>query len=548
MLRWVLKAGRRCVAALAVLLVACTASAVFSQPGAAISTGNRSVEIDRLLEQGYRLEHEARWGEALSHYEEALRKHPTHTSLLQRFEYVRVHYDLGRRLADRSFSEAVAKLPLDRAMALYDEVLLKIEGHYVETPHWRQLVERGLEGLRIALDETEFVARNLSRADSSAVDRFRRDLTELAASRMLRTRYDASEFVAEAARLAERRLQAPPAAIVLEFLCGATNALDTYSAYLTPDQLGEVYAQIDGSFVGLGIELKMDEGRLLIVRVITGSPAHEAGIRTGDHIASVSGQSIKGLNTDQAANLLLGEEGSVVVVSVVTPGQPSRELHVRRRRVDVPSLDTVEMLDPNHGIAYLRINCFQKSTARDLEAALWQLHRQGMRRLMIDLRGNPGGLLNTAVDAVDLFLERGLIVATRGRNVQEDFTYTARKGGTWSVPLVVLIDENSASAAEIFAGAIRDHRRGTLVGTRTYGKGSVQGIFPLSMDGAGVRLTTARFYSPSGQPYSRVGVEPDVAVHTTARPVEGQAAPPAKTHDTILDAALQTAQRIGMPR
>lgn len=546
--RWVLKAGWRCGLALAVLLLPSLSSVVVAQSTTTIAIASSSIEIDRLLEQGYQLEREGRWGEALSHYEEAIRKYPSDPTLQRRFEYVRVHYDLGRRLADRSFSETVAQLPLNRALDLYDEVLEKIEGHYVESPHWHLLVDRGLKGLHIALDDPEFAARNLSRADAPAVDRYRSELAGLRASRTPQSRYDARELVGEAARLAERRLHAPPAAIVLEFLCGATNALDTYSAYLTPGQLGEVYAQIDGNFVGLGIELKMDDGRLLIVRVITGSPAQQAGIRAGDHITTVDGQPIEGLNTDQAANLLLGEEGSLVVLSVVTPGHPARELRIRRRRVDVPSIDEIEMLDPAQGIAYLRINCFQKSTARDLEAALWQLHREGMRRLIIDLRGNPGGLLTTAVDAVDLFVDRGLIVSTRGRNVQEDYSYTAKSGGTWKVPIVVLVDENSASAAEIFAGAVRDHRRGTLVGTRTYGKGSVQGIFPLSIDGAGVRLTTAKFYSPSGRAYNRVGVDPDIVVHTTARPIEGALPPPSHRRDSILDAGLQTAQRIGASR
>ena len=544
--RWVLKAGRRSVLALALLFLAC--SVAVAQQATTISIRSHSPDVDRLLEQGHRLESESRWGEALSHYEDAVRKFPGDELLLQRFECVRVHYDLGRRLADRSFNQTVAQMPLDRAIGLYDEVLCKIEGHYVDTPKWRQLVERGAEGLRIALDDSEFVSRNLVASDSNGVELFRNDLNQLLASRLVQTRYDATGLVADAARLAELRMKTPPAAIVLEFLCGATNALDTYSAYLTSDQLGEVYAQIDGNFVGLGIELKMDNGRLLIVRVISGSPAQEAGIRPGDCITTVDGQSIAGLNTDQAANLLLGEAGSAVVVTVVTPGQSPRELDIRRRRVDVPSVDRVEMLDASQGIAYLQVNCFKKSTARDLESALWQLHRQVMRRLIIDLRGNPGGLLTTAVDAADLFINRGLIVSTRGRNAQEDFTYTARSGGTWSVPLVVLIDENSASAAEIFAGAIRDHRRGTLVGSRTYGKGSVQGIFPLSVVGAGVRLTTARFYSPTGRPFNRVGVEPDVAVHTTARPVGGQNSLPAVARDSVLDAGVQTAQRIGMPR
>ena len=168
-----------------------------------------------------------------------------------------------------------------------------------------------------------------------------------------------------------------------------------------------------------------------------------------------------------------------------------------------------------------------------------------MKRLIMDLRGNPGGLLVTAVEVADKFVERGIIVSTRGRSVQEDFTYSAHTAGTWRVPLVVLIDKDSASAAEIFAGAIRDHRRGTIVGARSYGKGSVQGIFPLGISEAGVRLTTAKFYSPNGHPYSRVGVEPDVVVHQTARPVDGTVALTDDPKDVVLAAAVETARRLG---
>ena len=168
------------------------------------------------------------------------------------------------------------------------------------------------------------------------------------------------------------------------------------------------------------------------------------------------------------------------------------------------------------------MTCFQKTTSRDLDAALWKLHREGMRSLIIDLCGNPGGLLTSSVEVADKFVNDGIIVSTRGRNALEDFNYTAHKAGTWHVPLVVLIDENSASASEIFAGAIRDHRRGVLVGRRSYGKGSVQGIFPLGLAGSGVRLTTAKFYSPNGHPISHVGVQPDIQVRVAAKPAPGQ--------------------------
>jgi carboxyl-terminal processing protease len=174
-----------------------------------------------------------------------------------------------------------------------------------------------------------------------------------------------------------------------------------------------------------------------------------------------------------------------------------------------------------------------------------------MKSLVLDLRGNPGGLLTSSVEVADKFLEQGNIVSTRGRSPNEDFNYAAQRPGTWRVPLVLLIDGESASASEIFAGAIRDHRRGKIVGVRSYGKGSVQGIFPLTLGGTGVRLTTAKFYSPSGHPYSRVGVEPDVVVRAVEKPVTTLTAvdgPAGETNsdaddDAILAAGVQVARQ-----
>ena len=166
-----------------------------------------------------------------------------------------------------------------------------------------------------------------------------------------------------------------------------------------------------------------------------------------------------------------------------------------------------------------------------------------MRSLVIDLRGNPGGLLTAAVEVADKFLEGGSIVSTRGRSPQEDFNYTAHQSGTWRVPLTVLIDYDSASASEIFAAAIRDHHRGTIVGVRSYGKGSVQGIFPLGFASAGVRLTTAKFYSPSLKAISNVGVEPDIVVREAAKPVGNGATEVSDQKDPILSAGVDAARR-----
>ena len=241
-------------------------------------------------------------------------------------------------------------------------------------------------GQRRSLGEPAFVNQNIPQRDRPAT---------LAAVWASSTRgpsaADARDAVAAVARLAQQRLEVAPAAVVLEYLCGATNALDPYSTYLTPDQLNEVYAQIEGNFVGLGVELKAQQGGLMILRVISGSPAEEAGVRSKDQILAIDRQPTKDLTTDQAANLLQGVEGSVVTLTVAAPGQQPRQLTVRRRRIEVPSVDQVGIVDlPDYprslGIGYFKLTCFQKTTARDLDAALWKLHREGMKSLVIDVR------------------------------------------------------------------------------------------------------------------------------------------------------------------
>ena len=167
----------------------------------------------------------------------------------------------------------------------------------------------------------------------------------------------------------------------------------------------------------------------------------------------------------------------------MTGHEPPRHLTVRREHIDVASVNDVKILDSAAGIGYLKLTCFQKTTSRDMDAALWKLYRLGMKSLVMDLRGNPGGLLTAAVDVGDKFIDQGNIVSTHGRSAQENYVYAARTTGAWRMPLVVLIDGDSASASEIFAGAVRDHHRGVIVGVRSYGKGSVQGIFPLDIAG-----------------------------------------------------------------
>ncbi len=523
-------------------LVAATANAQVAIPPEAMVE-----RLDDVIRQGELFERERRWGDALNYYESAIKNHPHRDELRRRLNVARTHLDIARRFVDQSYLTSLERLTPQEALELYAEVLLKIDTYHVNEPSWKHLVYRGVTNLDIALTEPAFLDHFPRSVSPDASGSFVQAVQSAVDFNAIETRTQAADAVAKAAGVAARQLGVPRQAAILEFTCAAASSLDQYSVYLTGTQLDDVFSQIEGSFVGLGIELKAEDQALLIVHVIPGGPAAEAGMLANERIIAVDGRATRDISCDTAADLLKGPEYSYVEVGLQAPTGDVRTLRVQRRRVDVPSLQDVKMLDPQNGVAYIKLTSFQKTTGRDVDAALWSLHAQGMRSLIIDVRGNPGGLLNASVEVADKFLPSGIIVSTRGRSTREDFDYQAHSVGTWRVPLVVLIDGDSASASEIFAGAIHDHGRGTIVGQRSYGKGSVQGIFPLNRYKSGIRLTTSKFYSPSGQPISDRGVIPNVEVHPertriTARVTDtGQMLTAAA--DPVLQAGLDAARR-----
>ena len=500
-----------------------------------------SVPHEDLATRTTALVHEGRWADVVGICETAARKGTLAPSLRQQYDLAKLHCDVARRHAEPAFRGQLLSLSETDARRVYGEVLARIGSHHVENPDYARLLSRGLRAIDVALEEPAFAAAHAAQVTPERRSVYREHVAQIAGSRGVSTQEDAEAMAAWVARAAHSILGIPPAVTLIEMSAAAVGGLDEYSAFLTTGQLDDLYSQIEGNFVGLGVELKSAADGLLVVHVIPASPAARAGVRAGDHLVGVGGRSIGGLSVDEAAHLLQGPEGSLVTLAILRAPAPARAVTVRREHVEVPSIEDVRMLDTTAGIAALKLSSFQKTTAADLEAALRRLDAAGMRSLVIDLRGNPGGLLSAAVDVADLFLERGLVVATRGRSPDEDFNYSAGRPGTWRMPLVVVIDGDSASSSEIFAGAIRDHARGTIVGSRSYGKGSVQGIFPLDAAGVGMRLTTAKFFSPKGLPYSGVGVEPDVPVHTVARPVDGVIA--GGSADTALAAATDVARR-----
>jgi len=422
----------------------------------------------------------------------------------------RVHLDVTRRYADRSFIESVERSTLAQSIEVYQDVVGKLETYYVESIDYYKLALYGTAFLEVALTEREFLQKHLSKTPTATVENFRRNVHRLVFGKKISNVLELNSLVQLVAREAQDQIGLSPTATVFEFISGSVGLLDPYSSILTPGEYREIMSQIEGNLIGLGVELWAEGAELRIVDVFKGSPAAEAGLLPGHYILEVDGQSVVSIGAKRAADMLRGPENSRVKLEISSGGDQSVVIDVVRKRVEIPSVSLAEMREGSVG--YIRITNFQKTTVNEVSRAMFELTSQGMKSLVIDLRRNPGGLLESAVELADYFLVRGGIVSTRGRNTAENRNYTAHAAGTWDIPLVVLIDGDSASASEIFAGAIRDHDRGYIVGQISYGKGSVQGVFPSERGIGGLRLTVSRFYSPSGTAISQRGITPHVMV------------------------------------
>jgi carboxyl-terminal processing protease len=524
---------------------------------AAAAGSSRPEEADSVLERGLEQERSRDWAAAIETYHGALERWPSRVDFSRRLRLCEIHFKLIRRYTDGSFRNILLRLPHDQAVDLYDEVLERIQSNYVDPVPLEPLVRHGLDDLEVALRDPVFVKTNAPAATPEGVSWLREALRQHRAALVVPDRLSAVRMALVSSELARQAIGLASTPVLLEFTCGACDALDDFTSYLTPDKLEDLYAMIDGNFVGLGVELKNDKEGLRLIGVIRGGPAWEAGLAPGELIVKIGGQPIKGLTLDEAANRLQGTEGSTVELDVRRRDGSTRSHRLVRRHVEVESVMKVKLVEEQHGIGYLQLGGFQKTSGDEIDRAIEALSRKGMRILVLDLRGNPGGLLNVAVEIAERFIDTGLIVSTRGRAPDQTQSLSARGHAKWRMPLYVLVDHESASASEILAGALQDHQRATILGARTYGKGSVQSIFSLRSAPAGLKLTTAKFYSPLNRPYSEQGVQPDIPItaRVAARPA-GDAAPAREELvigdpelDSILAVAIQTAKsRIPGPR
>jgi carboxyl-terminal processing protease len=298
-------------------------------------------------------------------------------------------------------------------------------------------------------------------------------------------------------------------------ISGMLFSLDPHSSYLKPEDFKELQEETEGSFSGIGIEVTIEDGLLTVVSPIEETPADRAGLKAKDIIVKIDGELTQSMNPMEAIKKLRGPAGSAVTLTIHRTGwEELRDFPLTRDTIPLHSVKEA-FLEP--GLAYIRITNFQSQTTNDVNNALQNLQQEHpINGLILDLRNNPGGLLDQAVSVTDIFLDGGLVVYTKGRVREQNMTFQAHSNsGKNLFPLVVLVNEGSASAAEIVTGAIQDHKRGIIVGTKTFGKGSVQTILSLP-EGAGLRMTTARYYTPGGRSIQATGITPDVEVPFTS--------------------------------
>lgn len=489
---------------------------------AASEAGERA-PADAAMERGLELERRKNWSGAIEAYRGAMEKWPARTEFRRRLRLCELHFKLGKRYHDASFRTVLLRLPRDQSTELYSEVLERIQSFYVDAVALEPLLRHGLDNLEVALRDPTFLKLNATTTEPDRIAWLREQYKAMRGRLAVTDRESALALALQAADLGRHGLGIEATPILLEFTYGACDALDDFTSYLTPDKLEDLYAMIDGNFVGLGVELKGATEGLKLVGVIRGGPAWEAGLVAGDQIVKIAGQPVKGLALDEAANRLQGTEGTSIDLEVLKRDATVAVVRLVRRHVDVESVTRAKIVDEGRGIGYVQLAGFQKSSTEELDQAVSGLVNLGMKTLVLDLRGNPGGLLNVAVDIADRFIDSGVIVSTRGRATGQSQVFQAGGRARWRMPMYVLVDRDSASASEILAGALQDHKRAVIVGDRTYGKGSVQSIFSLRSAPAGLKLTTAKFYSPTDRAYSERGVTPDMPVklHVAAKPVDG---------------------------
>lgn len=459
-------------------------------------------------------------------------------------EAEQIYQGISARYGNPVNVRSVRSMSGSQALQLYREVNKQTDQRHLEPSSYDLRVRRGLRNIGMALENDVFARAVGISADSFRVDGFRTTLSRIAEQMRVANLQDAENVMQTVMREAQNVPGLGPNIVAFEFTNATIDTLDKFSA-LEPKEPGRGAsldllkeettrsAGLETEMVGVGVEIKTHESGLLIMKALRGGPAAEAGLKSGDIITGINRVSIVGMSMANSVDLMKGNSGSAVQLRIVRNGGSPRNVSLVRRTIQLFTVNDSRILPGTDKVAYLNLSQFGPKSTAEMDQALTQLYNSGMKSLILDLRGNPGGLLNVCVDITNRFLPCGTIVSTKGRLSSDNMLETASFSRTWSTPLVVLVDGDSASASEILAAAVQDNKRGIVVGEKSYGKGTVQTHFPLSSISGNLRLTTARFYSPNGKAMSGQGVTPDVRITDADGPANG---------DRILNEAVTIAQ------
>ncbi|MFK7777312.1 MAG: S41 family peptidase [Gimesia sp.] len=427
---------------------------------------------------------------------------------------------LSRRYSNPSVVATMQRLDPQRAYAFYLEVNRMIDSRHVQPPSYDVRTKKSLQNLIFAVENQAFLRSNRISVSPERIRMTQQSWEQLMNQNPVRSSQEAVAVLRQATNIASSQLQMQATGVIYEFAYGSLDALDKHSRFeFTPSASGPRVDAGDNSIVGVGVQLKTHRDGAVILRTINGGSAQKAGLQRGDVIVGVNQRTLTGLSLDEVANMITGPVGSTISLDV-RRGSRDAKVNLSRRSINITNISEVKMVDAQQKIGLIRLEKFGEGTVQELDQALWNLHRQGMKSLVFDLRGNPGGLLTAAIAVSNRFVPSGQIVSTRGRNQSDNSVESATHEQTWKLPLVVLVDGDSASASEIFAAAIQENRRGLIVGRKTYGKGTVQTHFPLQSVSGTFWLTTAKFYSPTGREMAGTGVTPDISVRMTERELE----------------------------
>jgi carboxyl-terminal processing protease len=489
--------------------VCCLGTPLFAAP---------APELDALRARAQKYEQAKQWRNACIIYETILSK-DGNANDHKRYQFCLQRVQQARRHRQKAFKDAVIGLKPSEALKAYVRVLEILQSHYVdhEKTDTAALFRQGLLELRYALEDRAFVKDYLEDAKPEAVAAFRGRL-ESWSHESVATKEEARKQVFEVVRDAHQSLKLPCPIVVFEFICGACNCFDEYTSYVTPGELKSAQAtrgRLARVTPGVGIEVGIKDGEFVITQIHPDAPAAKT-LQVGDRLTKIDGKRINAKTAAEVRAQLHGKAGSKVKLETERPaeqmmmGSTRSITELERQPYVMPTVDKVGLLKEDPEIGHIRVRSFNENTVQELKDAILDLQAAGMKKLILDLRGNPGGRFESSLQIAEMFLTKGLIVHTQSHLPDFNKAHESHNPDALTLPLAILIDGETASSAEVLAGALKENQRAVLVGQTSYGKGTIQIVVPLDNVSAGVRVTVAKFLSPTGHVYNGKGITPDI--------------------------------------